>query len=654
MSLRPTFMGFETMRKAISASQKALDITGNNIANAHTVGYSRQRVDFVSVNSPSGGLRYNTSRSLAGQGVDAAGVTQIRDSFLDKRYRELNADSAEAGTASSILTDIENVLDVIDTDGFNKAYQSFKDSLSKFATDSPNRVELANITLQSAQQMVQSIHSYDTKLSQIQDQTKFEMQTGVNRVSEIFKQIADLNDQITNGYVSSNDIVLENSKYKANTTYGPNELKDQRNTLLDELSNYGNIRVTDNENGSIKVNFANTEVVNDKKYSIIEMKEHSTGTLSLEIDGNTVNTNDAIPDKLLSSGSLRGYLNMYNGAGTYSDDVAIRQNGVKTTVSEVNTILTDIKTAGVTPTADQKTALKDYGFVEDGSGNMTLGGQIVVSADGTTVSKVGISIDGPSKSLGYKIVNTAGVETAVTTSAGKLNEVLKDSLENNFTSNSGIVYYRKVVDALANTLARNFNDASSDKNFTDAGGNTIIRAMFSPSGSNEEITAGNLKISDSWLSDASMITKNVAWVDSNDHTKGITSKTEAKYELWSGNIAKLQAITAKNLSFSIDGPNIADADKTYDQRSCTFDKYVSIWSNKLGQDIEYQKGVYSAADTMASNVQDSRDQVMSIDVNEEGVNMMNFQKWFNASSRMMTTLDEALDTIISSMGLVGR
>ena len=654
MSLRPTFMGFETMRKAISASQKALDITGNNIANAHTVGYSRQRVDFVSVNSPSGGLRYNTSRSLAGQGVDAAGVTQIRDSFLDKRYRELNADSAEAGTASSILTDIENVLDVIDTDGFNKAYQSFKDSLSKFATDSPNRVELANITLQSAQQMVQSIHSYDTKLSQIQDQTKFEMQTGVNRVSEIFKQIADLNDQITNGYVSSNDIVLENSKYKANTTYGPNELKDQRNTLLDELSNYGNIRVTDNENGSIKVNFANTEVVNDKKYSIIEMKEHSTGTLSLEIDGNTVNTNDAIPDKLLSSGSLRGYLNMYNGAGTYSDDVAIRQNGVKTTVSEVNTILTDIKTAGVTPTADQKTALKDYGFVEDGSGNMTLGGQIVVSADGTTVSKVGISIDGPSKSLGYKIVNTAGVETAVTASAGKLNEVLKDSLENNFTSNSGIVYYRKVVDALANTLARNFNDASSDKNFTDAGGNTIIRAMFSPSGANEEITAGNLKISDSWLSDASMITKNVAWVDSNDHTKGITSKTEAKYELWSGNIAKLQAITAKNLSFSIDGPNIADADKTYDQRSCTFDKYVSIWSNKLGQDIEYQKGVYSAADTMASNVQDSRDQVMSIDVNEEGVNMMNFQKWFNASSRMMTTLDEALDTIISSMGLVGR
>ena len=654
MSLRPTFMGFETMRKAISASQKALDITGNNIANAHTVGYSRQRVDFVSVNSPSGGLRYNTSRSLAGQGVDAAGVTQIRDSFLDKRYRELNADSAEAGTASSILTDIENVLDVIDTDGFNKAYQSFKDSLSKFATDSPNRVELANITLQSAQQMVQSIHSYDTKLSQIQDQTKFEMQTGVNRVSEIFKQIADLNDQITNGYVSSNDIVLENSKYKANTTYGPNELKDQRNTLLDELSNYGNIRVTDNENGSIKVNFANTEVVNDKKYSVIEMKEHSTGTLSLEIDGNTVNTNDAIPDKLLSSGSLRGYLNMYNGAGTYSDDVAIRQNGVKTTVSEVNTILTDIKTAGVTPTADQKTALKDYGFVEDGSGNMTLGGQIVVSADGTTVSKVGISIDGPSKSLGYKIVNTAGVETAVTTSAGKLNEVLKDSLENNFTSNSGIVYYRKVVDALANTLARNFNDASSDNNFTDAGGNTIIRAMFSPSGANEEITAGNLKISDSWLSDASMITKNVAWVDSNDHTKGITSKTEAKYELWSGNIAKLQAITAKNLSFSIDGPNIADADKTYDQRSCTFDKYVSIWSNKLGQDIEYQKGVYSAADTMASNVQDSRDQVMSIDVNEEGVNMMNFQKWFNASSRMMTTLDEALDTIISSMGLVGR
>ncbi len=50
----------------------------------------------------------------------------------------------------------------------------------------------------------------------------------------------------------------------------------------------------------------------------------------------------------------------------------------------------------------------------------------------------------------------------------------------------------------------------------------------------------------------------------------------------------------------------------------------------------------------------SRDSTSGVSMDEEGVNMMNYQKWFNASSRMMTTLDEALDTIINSMGVVGR
>ena len=66
MSLRPTFMGFETMRKSLSASQKALDLTGNNISNVTTLGYSRQRLDLVSITTPGGGLRYNTAIALAG------------------------------------------------------------------------------------------------------------------------------------------------------------------------------------------------------------------------------------------------------------------------------------------------------------------------------------------------------------------------------------------------------------------------------------------------------------------------------------------------------------------------------------------------------------------------------------------------------------
>ena len=53
--MRPTFLGFETARKSLAAAQKALDITGNNIANVNTVGYTRQRLNFFSVVTRTGG-----------------------------------------------------------------------------------------------------------------------------------------------------------------------------------------------------------------------------------------------------------------------------------------------------------------------------------------------------------------------------------------------------------------------------------------------------------------------------------------------------------------------------------------------------------------------------------------------------------------------
>ena len=134
--MRPTFLGFETTRKSLMASQKALDITGHNISNVNTTGYSRQRVDLFSMVTTSGGTRYAASKVMcAGQGVYMSGVDQIRDPFLDKKFRELNSDTAEAGIKSSLLTDIENVLDNIDTDGLQKALLNFQKTMQSFATD---------------------------------------------------------------------------------------------------------------------------------------------------------------------------------------------------------------------------------------------------------------------------------------------------------------------------------------------------------------------------------------------------------------------------------------------------------------------------------------------------------------------------------------
>lgn len=540
MSLRPTFLGFESMRKAINAAQKSLDITGHNMANINTEGYSRQRLDLFSISTSGGSLRYQTAVGLAGQGVNAQGVTQIRDPFLDKRYRELTSDANEAGTENAILLDIEDALDVIDSDGIKVALEKFKDALQDLSVDSPDRTELANIALQSAKQMVQTLKVYDTKLNQIKDQTKFELETGVGRVSDILREIADLNEQIVDSYVASGDITLNGDDYKANTVYGPNELKDKRNVLLDELSNYGNIKVIDNDDGSINVEFAGQLAVQNKEYLKLNYSYDDNGCAVLNFERPSGYGKSTIPvgEGGLSSGALKGYLDMYNGAGCYYDDDQICAN----------------------PAAAK-----------------------------------------------------------------------------NFTDECGIIYYQKVIDAFANTIATSFNEVNEIPMFS-------IKQPIDPDAPAETVfTAENIQISQEWIDDPTMI----VYPKETDADGNVVVKDMTGEELDNTQVNKLKALFNKALGFTISGGSAID-------RTCTLEEYIEYYSVKLGQQAEYQSGVYDSNATMVASIEDARDSVMSVNLDDEGINMMNFQKWFNASSRMMTTLDEALDTIINNMGLVGR
>lgn len=652
MSLRPTFLGFETMRKSIGAAQKAMDITGNNIANANSLGYSRQRLDLVSIANQAGGLGYKTSIGLAGQGVNALGVTQLRDDFLDKRYRELNADSAESSTKVDILTDLQNVLDVIDTEGFIAAYTNFKDAITKFATDSTDRIELANIVLTNAQQVVQTLHSYDTKLIQIQEQTKFELNTSVTRVNDILKQISDLNKQIADEYVASGDIFIDGNNYSVNSMYGPNELKDTRNTLLDELSSYGNLFVSENDNGSINVQFAGVEVVSDREYQQMVLDENTSGTLSLHFETDAgIKTPISINANSLSSGALKGYLDMYNGAGVYAGDPALGIPTVQAKADELNDLLATMVNMNATARSALLTQLQEFDgsiAVDAATGAVTMGGVTLLTASGSNsaVNKVVAKTNDDNSGLAF----FAGDEelTLTTGSIADTDAEVKSQLST-FSSENGIVYYRKMMDALANTFAAAYNEAANNKDSASTAPGTWWNMFTSSDGG--PITAASIKISDVWQADASMIVKEAQYKDASDPSKGVTYFLPDKTELWAGYANKLQIVATKDYGFSIDDSGVAG--RTVDE-TCTIDQYISYWTNKLGQQLQYEESVNTAANTMAETVASSRDAIMGVDLNEEASNMLMFQKWFNASSRMMTAMDEALDVIINSMGLVGR
>ena len=110
--MRPTFLGLEMSKRTIQLSQKALDITGSNLSNAQTEGYTRQVVDVGSkyLNKYNYWMTSSSRMSLAGQGAIGIGVDQVRDPYIDKRYRESTPYVAEY---TSILFDIVDYFFVV-------------------------------------------------------------------------------------------------------------------------------------------------------------------------------------------------------------------------------------------------------------------------------------------------------------------------------------------------------------------------------------------------------------------------------------------------------------------------------------------------------------------------------------------------------------
>ncbi|MGD9559932.1 MAG: flagellar basal body protein, partial [Oscillospiraceae bacterium] len=154
--MRPTFMGFETATRGLMANQKSLDIVGNNVTNIGVTGYTRQRVDLVSMSVNMRYTRFNmNSSSFAGQGVGVYGVSQIRDKFLDRRFREEYADVGYYSVTSSVLEDLSAALDEVSPSTMSAAMTKFQDAWHEMLGKNTNEKTGAANLLAQATQIVQ-------------------------------------------------------------------------------------------------------------------------------------------------------------------------------------------------------------------------------------------------------------------------------------------------------------------------------------------------------------------------------------------------------------------------------------------------------------------------------------------------------------------
>jgi len=240
----PTLQGLQTALSGLLAEQQAMDVTGHNIANANTEGYSRQTAVLQTSHAlPIASLSAVTGEGgQLGTGVTVETYTRVRNSYLDAQYRTQNSALSGAGTQSEQLEQVQSAFNEPSETGISGQLSAFWSSWNSLA-ENPTSEAAKEAVVAAGQRLAGSLNQLSTQLSSISAQVEqqYEARTSpTGEVAEMAKQIAQLNEQI---------------KLAEQARQPPNDLLDRRDLLIDKLSALAQVKVTANPDGTDTVAF---------------------------------------------------------------------------------------------------------------------------------------------------------------------------------------------------------------------------------------------------------------------------------------------------------------------------------------------------------------------------------------------------------------
>ena len=556
--VRATFSGFNTALSALQANQKRLDITGQNLSNMNTAGYTRQQLEASSLNYTNPVSHYsNGNETAVGFGVSMDRVSQIRDPYLDIQYRSQSADCSYTNRLQTALNSLSKVLDETTISGIRQAFDDIQSTLTSMQDPAKVSDPIYESELRTKMQSVCNLFNQASRQITQAEQNEFQRLTGegsseqgdVQKINDILRQIGDLNVQIKRNQVAGHPSL---------------ELQDERNLLLDELSGYIPVETRYYKDDA---HSGNNAYDYDANGAVIGKKDWPD---DLEVSMNYIDAQGKSQKLILVNGSDLGADGLTKNYGQLSmlkgDHQTVASVSDPANISIKFEKAPSYKGNGQAATNDVYAELKGIRFE---------GGSLQASLDMLQKTGTGNVING---------------STAV------------DDVR-------GYQYYSGKLDQLASTFAKSMNDINNGKNHTDK--NLLSN---STDDSTTGITAGNIGISKGWTSGTIHIS-----------TDG-TNRTDTILDM----IAAMKDTTKLN------GKTFAD--------------YMNNLSTQLASDSSSNQTVLKTGTTVLNSILDSRDSLSGVSLDEEATNMMAYVSAYNAASRLMTALDEVLNTLISNTG----
>ena len=242
-----SFFGLQTSLRGLLAQQRMLDVTGHNIANASTKGYSRQEATLVASPGlivPAGSL-INGAGAHIGSGVDVESFRRIRDQFVDLQFRSQNTNLGEWAARAETLDAAELSLAEPGENGINEQLSRFWDAWADVA-NAPTDPAAKQALVEQGGALADAFATVRVQLVMSRDQGMAEygvLSGSGGEVALAAEELAGLNDEIKR-YITAGNI--------------PNDLLDRRDLLIDQLSEFGQVSVTEQADGTVDVAFVDT------------------------------------------------------------------------------------------------------------------------------------------------------------------------------------------------------------------------------------------------------------------------------------------------------------------------------------------------------------------------------------------------------------
>ena len=625
-----TFSGIEIGKRAVDAHQQALNITGHNLSNASTKGYSRQRVEFTAfepIYLP--GLNREETPGQIGQGVVVGRISRLRDELLDRRIVAQAGGEGYWKARDPYIRDMEKIYLEVGENSIRSKMDQFWNSwqeLSIYPADTAPRMAV----LERGKTLIDGIHERYDALKTLQDRAEEDIRMTVSQINDLSKQIAGLNNDI--------------QKVKAQGD-NPNDLLDRRDLLIDRLSSKINITVDSRDPDEFMVHTNGMVLVQGNLGRQFALELNPENGYSNIVWSETRNELEFLNDT--RNGSLGALLDLRDK--TIKSEIQTLDNMTMNFVGLVNEV--HEKAYGL----NGETGIKffaEHPFVTNVKGNYDRSGN--GEYDSTYIFRVS----------GTNVLENraqAGLEGVIKLSAsGGMREVPyfpTDTVADivNRINNSGAEVTARINREGLLTLKATPSDKWENPDFVirhieDSGrfleGYAGILGASGPEGAfNWQMPdAVDALRGDSTSYEVAPVAHPSGWIDVNP----VLLKDPLSVAAGFGQNGR--PANPGNGEAAIAIAAIRNTDAMVGQYR-TFDDYFAVSVGRIGLLGEQSEIALETQNQLMKQLEEMRQSVSGVSIDEELSNMIKYQHGYAAAARFITTINQMLDTLINKMGV---